>query len=186
MPHSSAKLLWKQIQGHIRLAHQNSPEFPHSLNILSLCFFTSMKWKLCVCFREGNVLFKVACWHHEFYMTEAPSHNILKPLLISQQGSDPAARRCGISHQEPWHGGWLMLFTSISLLPVTTTETQPALKHRLRDLPGRQICCISSPSQCCPQKSPPTQAVWRYTDVSRWWASLAEHPICCKASGGRR
>ena len=39
-------------------------------------------------------------------MTEASSHKILKPLLVSQQGSDPAAGRCGTSHQEPSHGCW--------------------------------------------------------------------------------
>lgn len=108
MGHSSAKLLWEQIQGHVRLEHtQDSPIFPcfHSLNILSLLFFfKSTKWRLHVFFRESNVLFKMPCEHHEFYMTEAPSHNIPKPLPFSQQGCDPAANRCAISHWGPCHG----------------------------------------------------------------------------------
>jgi len=44
------------------------------------------------------------------------------------------------------------LFTSLLLIPATTTETQPALKPLLRDPPRRQTCCASSPSPRCPQK----------------------------------
>lgn len=87
-----------------------------------------MKWRHCVFFREGNYLLKMVCQHHEFYMTEAPSHNIFKPLFISPQSSDPSARR---SHQESWHRVCLMLFTCLSLLPTDHPETQPALKHCL-------------------------------------------------------
>lgn len=66
--------------------------------------FLSTKQRLHVFFWKSNVLFKKPWEHHEFYMTEAPSHNILKPLPFSQQGCDPAANRCAISHWELCHG----------------------------------------------------------------------------------
>lgn len=72
----------------------------------------------------------------------------------------------------------------LSLL--TTTGTEPVLKHCHKDYPRRQICCISSPSQYFPPKPPHTQAVWRYTAVSTEWADLEKHLICCNASGGHR
>lgn len=127
----------------------------HSLNIpffFLFYFFTSMKWRHCVFFREGNYLLKMACQHHEFYMTEAPSHNIFKLLLVSPQSSNPSARRCGTSHQESWHRVWLILFTGLSLPPADqpwNTACPEALPWR------RQICCLSSCLQCVPLKYPP-------------------------------
>lgn len=63
MGHSSAKLLWEQIQGHVRLEHtQDSPIFPcfHSLNILSLLFFFKAQNEDFMSF-SGRVMFYLRC-----------------------------------------------------------------------------------------------------------------------------
>lgn len=46
---------------------------PFFLSVCFFFFFTSMKWRL-VFFRGGNYLLRMACQHHEFYMTEYHFH----------------------------------------------------------------------------------------------------------------
>lgn len=189
MCHSSAKLLWEQIQGHIRLAHTRQSWIPLFFKHPSfVLFFYKHEMKtLCL---SGRVMFYLRwpastmnfTWQQFHPTTSLNLSSLVSRALILQPGHvAPPTRSPGMRAESCCSQAYPFS------LP-TTTKTQPALKHCLRDLP-RDRSAASAPPPNASRRNPlppPAKAIWRYTDVSRGWAGLAEHPICCKASGGHR